>query len=109
MSQVPEKRKPGRPRSAEARRKALKAAQDILLREGFGRLTIEAVAAASGTGKPTLYRHWANAQELTMEALIADVEGDDMPETHESPRAALMRQLDRLITAFASTRVIQVM
>jgi len=103
MSQ--EKRKPGRPPSAKARAKALKAAQEILLRDGFGRLTIEAVAAASGTGKPTIYRNWANAQELAMEALIADpASAAEMPDTRESPRAALMRQLDRLVTAFGSTR-----
>ena len=34
--------------------------------EGFGRLSIEAVAARSGVGKPTLYRNWANAQELAL-------------------------------------------
>ncbi|MEX2518314.1 MAG: TetR/AcrR family transcriptional regulator, partial [Paracoccaceae bacterium] len=37
---------------------------------GPGRLTMEAVAARSGVGKPTIYRHWANAQELAMAALM---------------------------------------
>ena len=92
----------GRPPSAKARAKALAAAREILLTEGFGRLTIEAVAAASGTGKPTIYRHWANAQELAMEALIADAPTPDPPEG--DPLAALKAQLTRLAEAFATTR-----
>ncbi|PJE36518.1 TetR family transcriptional regulator [Pseudooceanicola lipolyticus] len=102
MSQ--DKRKPGRPPSPQARARALKAAQEILLRDGFGRLTIEAVATASGTGKPTIYRHWANATELAMEALIADTDPVALPDSRTAPRAALMRQLDRLVTAFSTTR-----
>lgn len=96
-------RKPGRPPSAAARARALAAARDILLRDGFGRLTIEAVAAASGTGKPTLYRHWANAQELAMEALIAEAPGPDIA-TGSDPQEALTAQLSRLVQAFATTR-----
>ena len=102
MSQ--DKRKPGRPPSPEARARALKAAQEILLRDGFGRLSIESVAAASGTGKPTIYRHWANATELAMEALLTDIGTTAPPQTRETPRAALIRQLDRLVTAFATPR-----
>ena len=70
--------------------------------EGFGRLTIEAVAAASGTGKPTIYRHWANAQELAMEALIADAPTPEAPQG--DPLVALEAQLTRLAEAFATTR-----
>lgn len=102
MSQAPAKRRPGRPPSAAARARALEAARTILLRDGLGRLTIEAVAAASGTGKPTLYRHWANAQELAMEALIAEAEPP--APGPGAPRQALAAQLRRLIVAFASTR-----
>ena len=94
MSQ--DKRKPGRPPSPQARARALKAAQEILLRDGFGRLTIEAVATASGTGKPTIYRHWANATELAMEALIADTDPVALPDTRTAPRAALMRRFASL-------------
>ena len=57
-----EPRKRGRPPSEAAQKRALQAAHDILMAEGFGRLTIEAVAARSGVGKPTIYRSWANAQ-----------------------------------------------
>jgi AcrR family transcriptional regulator len=104
MSQDAKPRKPGRPPSAAARARALAEARRILETDGIGRLTIEAVAAASGTGKPTLYRHWSNARELAMEALLADMGNTELPEMRQAPRAALMRQLDRLVTAFASPR-----
>ena len=37
---------------------------------GPTRLTVEGVASRAGVGKPTIYRHWANAQELAMAAFV---------------------------------------
>jgi AcrR family transcriptional regulator len=93
----------GRPRSTEARTRALKAAREILLREGFGRLTVEAVAARAGIGKPTIYRTWANAQELALAALV-DTPLPTPEATGATARAALTAQLQDLIAAFATTR-----
>lgn len=109
MSQDPEqmRKQRGRPPSAAARQRALQAAHEILMAEGFGRLTIEAVAARSGVGKPTIYRNWANAQELAMAALLAGV----LPERAArgtTVEAMLLDQMRSLITAFASTRGRQV-
>ncbi len=98
---TPKKR--GRPPSEAAQRRALEAAHDILMAEGFGRLTIEAVAARSGVGKPTIYRSWANAQELAMAALLVR----PLPEAEANgatAQAALGAQMRGLVTAFASTR-----
>jgi AcrR family transcriptional regulator len=95
--------KRGRPPSTAARSRALTAAHEILMAEGFGRLTIEAVAARSGVGKPTIYRNWANAQELAMAALLVS----PLPRTEAegaTPQAALSAQMRGLVTAFASTR-----
>ncbi|TAU67175.1 TetR/AcrR family transcriptional regulator [Rhizobium ruizarguesonis] len=98
---TPKKR--GRPPSAAAQRRALAAAHEILMAEGFGRMTIEAVAARSGVGKPTIYRSWANAQELAMAALLVN----RLPEAEVgggTAQAALGAQMSGLVTAFASTR-----
>ncbi|OWU83841.1 TetR family transcriptional regulator [Oceanicola sp. 22II-s10i] len=103
MSQDPEKPRRGRPPSAAARRKALSAARAILLQDGFGRLTMEKVAQASGVGKPTIYRNWANAQDLALAALI-DEAPDPAPEPDLPPDRALTDQLTRICAAFASTR-----
>ncbi|MBY5458941.1 TetR/AcrR family transcriptional regulator [Rhizobium leguminosarum] len=96
-------KKRGRPPSAAAQRSALEAAHEILMAEGFGRMTIEAVAARSGVGKPTIYRSWANAQELAMAALLVN----RLPEAEVgggTAQAALGAQMSGLVTAFASTR-----
>ncbi|WP_172294235.1 TetR/AcrR family transcriptional regulator [Pseudoruegeria sp. HB172150] len=92
----------GRPPSKAARRKALDAAHAILMDEGFGRLTMEAVAARSGVGKPTIYRNWANASELAMAALIADLPEEEVDGTklHD----ALSAQIGGIVRAFATTR-----
>lgn len=79
----------------------------MLMEEGFGRLSIEAVAARSGVGKPTLYRHWANAQELALAALIADPPREAEPQG-ESARERLAAQMRGLVQAFATTRGRQV-
>lgn len=93
----------GRPPSAAAREKVLSAARDILLSEGFGRLSIEAAAAKSGVSKPTIYRNWANASELAMAALMADPQA--LPDKGKGNlEAALRAQMRGLITAFATTR-----
>jgi len=105
MSQdAPAPPKRGRPRSAAARRKALDAAREILVRDGFGRLTIEAVAQASGVGKPTIYRSWSNAQELAMEALLEAAPDAPLPGDGAAPREALTALLSRIVRAFATTR-----
>jgi AcrR family transcriptional regulator len=97
----------GRPPNEEARLRVLDSAREILMTEGFGRLTIEKVAAVTGVSKPTIYRSWANATELAMAALVgataAEVPGEDL-----GVRARLLTQLRSLTTAFATTRGRQV-
>ncbi len=94
----------GRPPSQHARDRVLEAAHDILISDGFGRLTVEAVAARAGVSKPTIYRHWANAQELAMAALI-----EAFPSTVDTPPTeALEAHLARIIATFATTRGRQV-
>ena len=103
----PKEKRRGRPPSADARNRALQTAHDILMRDGFGRLTIEAVAARSGVGKPTIYRNWANAQELAMAALVA-MPPPETPSEVGNGRERLTAQLGGLVAAFATTRGRQV-
>ncbi|GAA3978985.1 TetR/AcrR family transcriptional regulator [Streptomyces marokkonensis] len=63
-----EVRRPGRPRDAATDRAILRAARDVLLRDGYAGLSMEKVAAAAGVGKPTLYRRWSSRV-----ALVGDV------------------------------------
>lgn len=78
-------------------------AHEILMNDGFGRLSIEAVAARSGVGKPTIYRNWANACELAMAALM--MAGPVEPaEPGGTLKSGLTAQMRTLVTAFATTR-----
>jgi AcrR family transcriptional regulator len=93
----------GRPPSTAARHKALAAAHDILMAEGLGRVSIEAVATRSGVGKPTIYRNWANASELAMAALM-EGHPEIAPEGHGNLHTALKRQITDIVQVFATTR-----
>jgi len=59
------------PRIERSRRVVLTAAIDLLAEVGYGRTTIEAVAARSGVAKSTIYRHWAGKDELLEDAFAA--------------------------------------
>jgi len=100
----PKKPKRGRPRSIAARQAILSAAAWLLEEGGMGAVTIEAVAARAGVGKPTIYRSWTNAQELAMAALMAS----DNPDTHVRqtaiPLEDLARQLRKVVGKFTTKR-----
>ena len=104
----PPKAPRGRPRSEQARKAILKSAHDLLTEQGVGRLTIEAVAARAGVGKPTIYRTWSNARELAMAALLAEPNAEAaVPET-DAPIDDLTRQVCQVIAIFATLRGRQV-
>lgn len=97
------RRKAGRPRSSAAREAVLATAYHIVMSEGVGRLTIERVASETGVGKPTIYRTWANAQELAMAAFMAQPEA-----AFETPKGSARRRLQAhlrsVITTFSTPR-----
>jgi AcrR family transcriptional regulator len=70
-----------RPRSDEARRKALEAARDLIADRGFSALTIEEVAARSGVAKSTIYRHWPERASLIVDTVNAQFEHVGIPDT----------------------------
>ncbi|MEM8781640.1 MAG: TetR/AcrR family transcriptional regulator [Planctomycetota bacterium] len=52
----------------------LRQAKDLFMRQGFERTSMEAIAAAAGVSKPTLYRHFADKPAL-FRAVIRHVGG----------------------------------
>jgi AcrR family transcriptional regulator len=60
----------GRPRSQDARRAVLGAVLAVAAARGYRGLTLDAVAAASGVPKSTIYRHWSSKGELLATALL---------------------------------------
>ena len=67
--------------SIEARQKVLSSAQQMLVETGIEGLTVDAVAHRSGVAKTTIYRHFANANELVVEALDCMIDPVATPNT----------------------------
>ena len=77
-----ESRIPGRPRSEKAQAAILDAAFRLLVERGYAGVTIEAVAAAAGAGKTTIYRWWRSRAELAVDAFFHATEEElRLPDT----------------------------
>jgi AcrR family transcriptional regulator len=59
----------GRPRDPSRDGVIIEASIDLLVRDGYDRLSMEGVAAAAGVGKATVYRRWSNKAELVIDAM----------------------------------------
>lgn len=59
----------GRPRDPDTDRRILDAALQLLGRDGFARMSMDAVAADAGVAKPTIYRRYPSKSDLAAAAL----------------------------------------
>jgi AcrR family transcriptional regulator len=62
-------------RSERSRRAILDAAVDLLLEEGYAKLSVEAIAARAGVGKQTIYRWWPNKGAILLDVFLDMVGG----------------------------------
>lgn len=74
MAERPTRRKqPPKPasrrRGAELEAAILRAAWDVLVKDGYGGFTYDAVAARAGTSRPVLYRRWPTRGDLLLATL----------------------------------------
>jgi AcrR family transcriptional regulator len=96
----PEPRPPGRPRSERARRAILQAANELLEREGFAAMTVEAIAERAGVSKATVYRWWPNKAAVVMDGFLSTV-SSEVPFLHTGcAREDIRLHMRRLIEAF---------
>lgn len=65
----------GRPRSDTTRRAILDAAYDLVVAQGYDKVTTETIAAQAGAGKQTIYRWWPSKADLVLDALEDWAEG----------------------------------
>ncbi|MBO9524417.1 MAG: TetR/AcrR family transcriptional regulator [Nocardioidaceae bacterium] len=89
----------GRPRDPSRDAAIIEATIDVLVRDGYDRLTMEGVAAAAGVGKTTVYRRWGSKAELVIEALATLKPALDSIDT-----GTLEGDIDLLIAASCSPR-----
>ena len=97
-----------RPRSEEARRKALAAAGDLIIERGVGALSIEEVAARSGVAKTTIYRHWPERASLIIDTVRSTFEHVGTPDTG-SLRGDFEAYFNGMVRADLSGRIGQLM
>ncbi len=101
--------RPGRKRSEESRLAILAAAIGLVGDVGYGDLTIEGIAARSGTGKQTIYRWWPSKADVLLDALAtkADI-AIPVPDTGDYA-ADLRAFLDATFTVGRDRRVVDVL
>ena len=68
-------------RDEAARRRVLDSARTLVCDLGPRVVTVDAIAAAAGVGKQTIYRWWPTKSAVLMDALaeLTDPERDDLP------------------------------
>ena len=88
----------GRPRSQLADRAILTATLQVLATEGYQALTIAAVAAAAGVGRPTVYRRYRSKADLVSEELLGL---EPEPELPARTQPALLELLRRAAASLA--------
>ncbi len=73
----------GRPLDAGVQAALLRATQDLLIEEGYERLTVEAVAKRCGASKATIYRRWPSKLALVIAAAQELFPAPEVPNTGE--------------------------
>jgi AcrR family transcriptional regulator len=83
------------PRVLRSRQAALSAVRDLLAEEGWTGVTHVAVAARSGIGRSTLYRHWPDVASLIHDAIVQRI-GQVRTARTEDLRGDLISELNGL-------------
>src|SRR5258708_36015183 len=83
------------PRVMRSRQAALSTVQEILAEQGWTGVTPVAVAARSGVGRTTLYRHWPDGASLIHDAIDQLIGQARSPRSGEL-RAALISEVNAL-------------
>jgi AcrR family transcriptional regulator len=101
MTQIPETKRIGRPRSEESKAAILDAAWKLLKTTTLRDLSIEAIARESGVGKTTIYRWWSGKVAVVMDAFVENVMTVTPFPEKLSATEAITQQIASLIQAFS--------
>ncbi|MBF6330919.1 TetR/AcrR family transcriptional regulator [Nocardia transvalensis] len=85
------------PRTVRSRAAALRAVRELLVEQGLPGVTHAAVAARSGVGRTTLYRHWPDTTAMLQDA-VSELVVNAAPEPTGELRADLIALLESLRT-----------
>lgn len=87
----------GRPRSAEADTAILEATRAALVELGWSKLSMGDVATRAGVAKTTLYRRWANKNELVVDAVAVLFDELELPDL-----GSLRADIENVVLQFAA-------
>ncbi|WP_330181996.1 TetR/AcrR family transcriptional regulator [Nocardia sp. NBC_01503] len=89
-------------RSPRSHRAILDSTFELAVRNGYGKLTVEAIAAAAGVGKQTIYRWWPSKGAIALDAINEQMGHlTDFPDTGDIA-VDLKTQMTRLTTMLGS-------
>ena len=89
------------PRAERAHAAVLDAAAELFLDSGVAAVTIDAVAARSGVAKTTIYRRWANRDDLLLDVFRRFALGLEMPAVDLAPEERVRQVARQLAARFA--------
>ncbi|CAM5255867.1 TetR/AcrR family transcriptional regulator [Streptomyces tanashiensis] len=88
---------PGAPGSTEAHTAILEATRAALVELGWSKLTMGDVAGRAGVAKTTLYRRWANKNELVVDAVAVLFDELELPDL-----GSLQADIEHVVLQFAA-------
>lgn len=86
----------GRPRDADLEKRLLRAAWQLLIRDGYDGVTLPKVAAAAGTPRSSVYRRWSSKAQLVVAVL-----GEHLPRVPQADTGSLRTDLRAYVDALA--------
>lgn len=92
MNRQPATKPRGRPKDAAKRRAILDAAKDLFARQGLDSTSMDAIAAAAGVSKLTVYSHFRNKTELFQQAVTEKCQEYTPPALFEPHSTRPLRQ-----------------
>jgi TetR/AcrR family transcriptional repressor of mexJK operon len=104
---TPAKRSPGRPPDLEKAERVLDAGWDLFLSHGFESVSIEAIAAAAGVSKVTVYKHYPDKTALFEATVLRATLGIEASQNLTEATGTLRERLERFgigLMRFLGTR-----
>lgn len=93
----------GRPRCEETEGRILCTTMQLLEEEGYGGVTIEAIAKRAGVSKATMYRRWPNRASVILSAFLCRVMKHIELDVAQDPEASLRLQMDNIVTVLCNS------
>jgi AcrR family transcriptional regulator len=78
----------------------LGAADQLMERDGFARMSVDAIAQLAGVSKATIYRWWPNKAAIVMEALLTSTDPDFVVPETSNPEQDLIERVRRTLNLF---------